>query len=124
MPGPSAEIPYDEAKWGERFDPKNEDDLNKETVNGYILWHMDYYKGRYDDIVLWEYFREDFEGWTKDTFALGNNRLVGDFRDFCGHMDVMYAEMESLLPRLCKTPLRKRNATNGRARRLIINSRL
>jgi len=86
MPKPPADIAsrgdINISKWGKRFDPKNEEDLNEETVNGYILYCMDYYKGKYDDIALWEYFREDFEGWTKDTFALGNSNLVREFQDW------------------------------------------
>ena len=65
MPKPPAEIAsrgdINISKWGKRLNPKNEEDLNEETVNGYILYCMDYYKGKYDDITLWEYFREDFE---------------------------------------------------------------
>ena len=66
-------------KWGKRLDPKNEEDLNEETVNRYILYYMDYYKGKYDNIALWEYFREDFKEWIKNTFAFGNSNLVCKF---------------------------------------------
>jgi hypothetical protein len=83
MPKPPADIAsrgdINISKWGKRFDPKNEEDLNEETVNGYILYCMDYYKGKYDNIALWEYFREDFKGWTKDKFAFGNSNLVRKF---------------------------------------------
>ena len=33
-------------------------------------------------IQHWEYFREDFMGWTADTWALGNINIVQNFRDF------------------------------------------
>jgi hypothetical protein len=83
MPKPPADIAsrgnINISKWGKRFDPKNEEDLNEEIVNRYILYCMDYYKGKYDNIALWEYFREDFKGWTKDTFAFGNSNLVCKF---------------------------------------------
>ena len=69
-------------KWGEDFNANNEDDLNKETVNGYILFYQKYYKDKYNDIALWEYFREDFKGWTKDIFVLGTATTVREFRDF------------------------------------------
>jgi hypothetical protein len=56
MPKPPADIAsrgdINISKWGKRFDPKNEEDLNEEIVNGYILYCMDYYKGKYDNIVL------------------------------------------------------------------------
>ena len=86
MPKPPAHIvdeyDIDHGKWGQDFDPNNPDNLNKETVNGYILYCIEYYKKEYDDIRLWEAFREDFAGWKKETFALGNARVVREFRDW------------------------------------------
>jgi len=49
-------------------------------VNGFLLHHIVFYRNRYyADSQLWEYFREDFMGWTADTWALGNVNIVRDF---------------------------------------------
>ena len=46
-------------------------------VNGFILHHIIFYRdSHYADSQLWEYFREDFMGWTADTWALGNVNIV------------------------------------------------
>jgi hypothetical protein len=51
MPRPPADIAsredIDVTKWGRKFDPNNKDDLNKETVNGYILYCMHQEKNMY-----------------------------------------------------------------------------
>jgi len=52
-------------------------------VNSFLLHHIIFYRNRHwADLQLWEYFREDFVGWTADTWALGNVNIVWDFRDF------------------------------------------
>jgi len=52
-------------------------------VNGFLLHHIVFYRNRYyTDVQLWEYFREDFVGWTANTWALGNANIIQDFRDF------------------------------------------
>ena len=49
-------------------------------VNGFLLYCIIFYRNRYyADLQLWEYFREDFAGWTADTWALGNANIVWDF---------------------------------------------
>ena len=54
-----------------------------EQVNGFLLHNILYYRSRfYIDYTLWEYFREDFEDWTLDTWKLGDTRIVREFRDF------------------------------------------
>ena len=76
------EYTYNEEKWGNSFDPTNENDLNTDTVNGYIMYYIQYYqREKLRDRILWEYFREDFEGWTKDIFNLGHKNLVRVLRD-------------------------------------------
>ena len=73
----------DEDKWGKDFDITNKEDLTPEVVEGYILHTMMWYKMRkYDDYQLWEYFREDFKGWTTNIFALGSTKTVRDLRDY------------------------------------------
>jgi len=62
-------------------------------VNGFLLHHIIFYRNRcYADSQLWEYFREDFMGWTADTWALGNVNIVRDFRDFLRRNGVYVAE--------------------------------
>jgi len=52
-------------------------------VNSFLLHHILFYQSRYyADIQLWEYFREDFIGWTVNTWALSNINIIRDFRDF------------------------------------------
>ena len=52
-------------------------------VNGFLLHRILFYRSRYyADEQLWEYFREDFVGWTADTWALGNIYIIQNFRDF------------------------------------------
>ena len=49
-------------------------------VNGFLLHRIIFYRSRhYADVQLWEYFREDFAGWTANTWALGNVNIVWDF---------------------------------------------
>ena len=44
---------------------------------------MAYYKdSEYNDTILWEYMKEDFIGWTKETQAPANKDIVREFRDF------------------------------------------
>jgi hypothetical protein len=52
-------------------------------VNSFLLHHIIFYQNRhYANSQLWEYFREDFAGWTTDTWVLGNANIVQDFQDF------------------------------------------
>ena len=44
---------------------------------------MAYYKNsKYNDTALWEYIREDFVKWTKETQASVKKDIIQDFRDF------------------------------------------
>jgi hypothetical protein len=62
-------------------------------VNGFLLYHIVFYRNRYyTDVQLWEYFREDFVGWTANTWALGNADIIRDFRDFLRRNGVYIAE--------------------------------
>ena len=46
-------------------------------VNGFLLHRILFYQSRYyTDLQLWEYFREDFIGWTVDTWALNNIYII------------------------------------------------
>jgi hypothetical protein len=58
-----AKYAYDEAKWGRQFNYEDESDINEETVNRFIMFYIKIYEKKgYNDIVLWDYFKEDFEG--------------------------------------------------------------
>ena len=65
-------------------------------VNGFLLHHIIFYWNRcYADSQLWEYFREDFVGWTADTWALSNINIVWDFWDFLCRNGVYIAENDN-----------------------------
>ena len=62
-------------------------------VNGFLLHCIVFYRNRHwADSQLWEYFREDFVGWTADTWALGNASIIRDFRDFLRRNGVYVTE--------------------------------
>jgi hypothetical protein len=82
--GPSEErrYTYNKDTWGEPTDITDEN-LDRDTVNGAIMYMVDYYEYREcDDYMLWEYLKEDFEDWTMETFLLAHPQLLRDFRDF------------------------------------------
>ena len=57
--------------------------VNEQDLNGFLLYRMAHYKdSEYDDTALWECIREDFVGWTKETWAPARKDIVRDFRDF------------------------------------------
>jgi hypothetical protein len=73
----------DKDKWGKDFEIENADFLTTKTITGHILYRMLFYKKRaYEDGQLWEYFKEDFEGWTTEIFALANTDLRRDLRNY------------------------------------------
>ncbi|KAE8440279.1 hypothetical protein EG329_011055, partial [Mollisiaceae sp. DMI_Dod_QoI] len=52
---------YDKNKWGKNLDIKDEENHNKETMNGMLLKTREYYEQQeYNDYILWDYFKEDF----------------------------------------------------------------
>jgi hypothetical protein len=59
---------------------------------------MLYYKSKeYDDICLWEYFREDFKGWTLDIWTLGSKAIIREFRDFLRENGVYVLKDKALI---------------------------
>ena len=73
----------DKDKWGKDFEIENADFLTTKTITGHILYRMLFYKKRaYEDGQLWEYFKEDFEGWTTEIFSLANTDLRRDLRNY------------------------------------------
>ena len=72
-----------ENAWGQIFDVSNEDNHTEKVVNGYIIHMQLYYQDMdYRDYSLWEYYKEDFEGWTEKLFDLADNRIRRSFRDY------------------------------------------
>ena len=72
----------DKAKWGRAFDVDNDEDHTTPTVTGYILYRLTWYQEQsHNDYMLWEYFREDFQGWTKEIFSIGETDDVRYLRD-------------------------------------------
>ncbi|KAE8440285.1 hypothetical protein EG329_010768, partial [Mollisiaceae sp. DMI_Dod_QoI] len=58
-------------------------DLTKGKVNSFICNRIQLYKDEEcANYKLWEYFKEDFEGWTSKTFLLGDKDLVRKLRNF------------------------------------------
>jgi hypothetical protein len=61
-------------------------------ITGYILHRKECYKeSGYKDTVLWEYFKDDFEGWQKKTWERGHKDAVRDMRDFLREYGVFAA---------------------------------
>jgi len=55
----------------------------QQDLNGFLLYRMAYYKdSKYNNTILWEYIKEDFIGWIKETWAPANKDIVQEFRDF------------------------------------------
>ena len=66
--------------WHRDIDPAT---AEQQDLNGFLLHRMAHYKdSEYDDTALWECTREDFVGWTKETWAPIKKDIVWDFRNF------------------------------------------
>ena len=77
---------------------KYEQDINPETwntveidptkpqakdLNGFLLYRIAHYKdSEYNDTMLWQCMKEDFVGWTKDTWVPARKDIVRDLRNF------------------------------------------
>ena len=49
----------------------------QQDLNGFLLHRMAYYKdSEYNDTILWEYIKEDFIGWTKETQIPVNKDII------------------------------------------------
>ncbi|RKF55759.1 integrase and RNaseH domain-containing protein [Erysiphe neolycopersici] len=73
----------DESTFNRRLDISNQEDLTEKRVNGFIVYQKIFYDmEKLRDIRLFDYFQEDFEGWTKDIFALADSGIRRMLRDF------------------------------------------
>jgi len=71
----------DVTRWGREVDLSAE--VTESIVNMWLLNRMELYtQQEYGDEDLWGVYREDFEGWTKETFLKGDKHLVRIFRDY------------------------------------------
>ena len=58
-------------------------DAKQQDLNGFLLHRMaHYHDSEYDNTALWEYTREDFIRWIKETWAPIKKDIVRDFRNF------------------------------------------
>ena len=77
-------------KYKEDINPKTQNkaiidfiNTNKQDLNGFLLHHIVHYKdSKYNNTALWEYIKEDFVGWIKETQAPINKDIVWDFHNF------------------------------------------
>ena len=61
----------------------NLENVNEQDLNGFLLYHMAYYKdSEYDDTALQECIREDFIKGIKKTQAPVKKDIVQDFHNF------------------------------------------
>ena len=61
----------------------NFEDVNQQNLNGFLLHCMAHYKdSEYNDTMLWYYIKEDFVGWTKETWVPVNKNIVQEFHNF------------------------------------------
>ena len=52
-------------------------DANEQDLNGFLLHCIAHYKdSEYNDIMLWYCMKEDFVGWTKETWAFVNKLII------------------------------------------------
>ena len=73
----------DEDAWGQPFNVSDDNNHTEKVVNGYIIHMQLYYLDTdYRDYSLWEYYGEDFEGWTEELFDLADSRIRRSFRDY------------------------------------------
>ena len=78
---PQLDFKVDEERWGDPFDPNDEDQQTTENISGYIAYViMIYQSRRYKDNDLWEIFHEDFENFTIEIFSQAHRQALRDLR--------------------------------------------
>ncbi|KAH8587232.1 hypothetical protein B0O99DRAFT_698512 [Bisporella sp. PMI_857] len=88
-----------EDAWGQPFDVSDDDNHTEKVVNGYIIHMQLYYQDTdYRDYRLWEYYREDFEGWTEELFDLADSRVRRSFRDYLRQYGVWIPKNNDPIP--------------------------
>jgi hypothetical protein len=72
----------DKEKWGKDLSQTEVREADEKVATGHILFSIRYYRDKqFEDYRLWDNFRNDFEGWTKDTFLKAGGRLITALRD-------------------------------------------
>ena len=78
----------DESTFHRRHNLEDEKDKTKERISRFMVFQKLFYQAeRLTDNRLFENFQDDFEGWTKEDFALADSGIRRMFRDFlnnCG----------------------------------------
>ena len=78
---PHLDFNVDREWWGNSFDPTDANQLTPENISGYIACMTIIYKSRkYTGDNLWQFFYEDFEGFTTEIFAKAHRQAVWDLR--------------------------------------------
>ena len=66
--------------WDTDIDPAN---AKQQDLNGFLVYRMVHYTdSEYNNAMLWCCIKEDFVGWTKETWAPIKKDIVRDFRNF------------------------------------------
>ena len=69
-------------KWNDQPDIKDLATLDTSEANTWILCRLDKWEEEnFGDEELWEVYKEDFEGWTKDTFLKAHRDVVRSLRN-------------------------------------------
>jgi hypothetical protein len=67
---PELDFIVNKEQWGKPFDPTDENQLTVDNISRYMACMIRIYQSRgYRNVILWEIFYEDFEGFTTETFA-------------------------------------------------------
>jgi hypothetical protein len=75
-------LKYKVERWNEPFDFTNPSHLTSPVVSGYVLKILlRYRKGIFKGKRMWEYFKEDFKGFTQDTWKKANRQVTREMRE-------------------------------------------
>ena len=108
---PQLDFKVDEERWGDPFDPNNEDQQTTENISGYIAYViMIYQSRRYKDNDLWEIFHEDFENFTIEIFSQAHRQALRDLRTHLENNGVWIRRVKgSLYAKVLKECLEEEN---------------
>jgi hypothetical protein len=108
---PQLDFKVDEERWGDPFDPNDEDQLTTENISGYIAYMIMIYQSReYKDNELWEIFHEDFENFTVEIFSQAHRQALRDLRTHLENNGVWIRRVKGLsYTRVLKECLEEKN---------------
>src|SRR5437899_1957597 len=94
---PQLDFKVDENRWGDPFDPTDNDQLTTDNISGYIACITIIYRSRkYKDDNLWQMFHEDFEGFTTEIFAQAHRQALRDLRAHLYNQGVWVKDVKGL----------------------------